>query len=415
MTTRRLLPLYLLLLLLPAAYGAPAHKEIAAPAAAPAAHAEGWAALEGFRDNTTEQPVFRALELARKSIDIEIYEMSDPDVRAALRSAMARRPEPVRVRVVKDPDPLGENCRYFAPVTEKDSADCRDQKALVAEVRASPGGAFVPFNKAELCGGVSKNGRPKKCFEHGKLMIVDGRYALMSTGNFNSSNLCNQKRGPRVCNRDFSYITSDTDVVKAVSAVFEGDLAGRSYELPALLTPAVSAKLTVSPYSQAPLVAFINSAKKSVRIENQYLKEKAIDAALKARAAAGVKVQVMVSSLCSFGKPKSTRSSEELFSAFERAGIEPRLFTAAMRVGGRPGYLHAKAIVVDDERAWVGSVNGSETATSANREFGVFFDDPSDVRRLTAILESDFSSPASETWRESLECAKDRASGAALD
>lgn len=406
MTIKRLVPLCLLVLLLPCGAAA-------APSAArfkPAAQNPpdgGWAALEGFRDNTADQPVFKALALAEKSIDIEIYEMSDPDVRDALRAALARKPEPVRVRVIKDPDPLGESCRYFEPAAPSDSAGCRDQKELVAEVRASPGGAFLPFNKAELCGGHTKKGGAKKCFEHGKLLIVDGRHALLSTGNFNSTNLCNLRRSPRVCNRDFSYITSDTDVVKTAGAVFEGDLRGTHYDLAALLTPAVSAKLTVSPYSLEPLLAFINSAKKTIRIENQYLKEKAIDEALEAKAAAGVKVQVMVSSLCSFGKPKSSAASERLFGGFEQAGVEPRLFTSSMKVGGRPGYLHAKAIVVDDERAWVGSVNGSSTATSANREFGVFFDRAEDVRRLDAILETDFSSPQSETWRESMQCLKD--------
>jgi len=415
MTTKRLLPLYLFVSLsLASAYAAaPAPAKRADPAAQSAA-ADPWRALDGFHDNTADQPVVKALSLAAKSIDIEIYEMSDPDVRAALRAALAR-PEPLRVRVIKDPDPLGEACRYFEPVSDRDGADCRDQKALVEQVRASRGGAFVPFNKAELCGGRTKSGAPKRCFEHGKLLVVDGRHALLSTGNFNSSNLCNLRRGPRVCNRDFSYITSDTDVVRAVSAVFEGDLAGRRYDLEALLTPQVSRKLTVSPYSLAPLVGFINGARRSIRIENQYLKEKEIDEALEARAAAGVKVQVMVSSLCSFGRPKSSKPAEKLFGGFERAGIEPRLFTSAMQVGGRPGYLHAKAIVVDDERAWVGSVNGSDTATSANREFGVFFDQPADVARLDAILRADFDSPGAETWRESLQCAKDRGGAASED
>ena len=371
------------------------------------AEADPWTELDGFHDNAEDQPVFKALELARESIDIEIYEMSDPDVRAALRTALGRKPEPIRIRVIKDPDPLGEKCRYFEPASDEDDADCQDQKRLVAEVRASPGGAFAPFNKAELCGGRTKKGGPRKCFEHGKLVIIDRKHALLSTGNFNSSNLCNRRRNPRVCNRDFSYVTSDPEVVGTLAKIFAGDLAQKKYDLEALLTSGVRKKLTVSPYSLQPLLDFIGRAKKSIRIENQYLKEKEINDALKAKAQERVEIHPMVSSLCSFGRPKGRQASGELFQGFGEAGIQFRFFTSSMKVGGRSGYLHAKAIVVDDASAWVGSVNGSETATSANREFGIFFDKPADVKRLAAILDADYADPQSETWTESVACAKD--------
>ena len=87
--------------------------------------------------------------------------------------------------------------------------------------------------------------------------------------------------------------------------------------------------------------------------------------------------------------------------------MKSRTFTRLQTVGGKPGYLHAKAMVVDGERAWVGSVNGSTAATSANREFGVFFSEPSQVAALEASLEADFADEGSESWQESLACKND--------
>jgi phosphatidylserine/phosphatidylglycerophosphate/cardiolipin synthase-like enzyme len=78
-----------------------------------------------------------------------------------------------------------------------------------------------------------------------------------------------------------------------------------------------------------------------------------------------------------------------------------------MKVKNKSGYLHAKAIVVDRARAWVGSVNGSTTSIENNREFGIMLNAASEVSKLEAYINADFSHPDSETWQESLLCKKD--------
>lgn len=360
--------------------------------------------LEGFHDNAQDKTVFRVLEMAHESIDIEIYEMADQDVRRLIRQSLHHQPRPIRVRIIKEPNPVGEKCHYFKDISEDDDDDCKDQKALVREVRASAGGKFVPFKKAELCGGYGR------CFEHGKLILIDGRHALLSTGNFNSTSLCNLSRDPGKCNRDFSYVISDPEEVGVLTEIFERDLSGAYYDLLPLL--ARSKRLTVSPYSLDPLVRFIKQAKRSVRIENQYLQDPEINAALievSARKKNPVKVYATVSSLCSFGPPRAlSKDAKNMFKAFEDARISLHFFTAQMHVGGKPGYLHAKAIVIDDTHAWLGSVNGSVTATSANREFGIFFHNPPDVKKLVEILDKDYKDERSDqSLEETLGCTND--------
>jgi phosphatidylserine/phosphatidylglycerophosphate/cardiolipin synthase-like enzyme len=326
------------------------------------------------------------------------------------------------VRIVKEPVPLGEGCQLFPKyiinrnskdvMPVKDPADCADEQALVRDVEAAAakGSAYVPFNKKEFCT------KPYTyCFEHGKIAVVNDRVALVSTGNFDSTNLCNLKYNPDRCNRAYTVVTSVPEVVGTLGAVFKNDLKGKYYDLAELLKSVGSPKVTVSPFSLDQLSAFIDSAKESIRIQNQYLKEPEINKAL-IRAAGrkgpnGKKVRIMVNvaSPCSFGKPQGHEATSfaTIYRSFDAGGISSRMFTDLQKIGGMPGYLHAKAIVVDDKRAWVGSINGSTTAVNKNREFGVFFDDTVAVRKLIGQMQEDFTSPNSESWQEGLMCTKD--------
>jgi hypothetical protein len=123
---------------------------------------------------------------------------------------------------------------------------------------------------------------------------------------------------------------------------------------------------------------------------------------------------VNIASLCAFGPPKPDsldlkfpNSVGSILTAFDKAGIQTRMFSGAQSIGGKIGYLHAKAIVVDDKYAWVGSTNGSSPAVNANREFGLFFSDPRMVNALLGYMRYDFMDPRGETWQESAQCLRD--------
>src|SRR5580658_4386731 len=99
-----------------AAWAAPPPDELPAP---------------GVYVNAEGSPLLPLLKNARGSIDIEIYTMNDTTVRGLLRDALSRG---VRVRIVKDPNPLGEKCNVFGGGSAAASADCADQQRLVDEV-----------------------------------------------------------------------------------------------------------------------------------------------------------------------------------------------------------------------------------------------------------------------------------------
>jgi phosphatidylserine/phosphatidylglycerophosphate/cardiolipin synthase-like enzyme len=93
-----------------------------------------------------------------------------------------------------------------------------------------------------------------------------------------------------------------------------------------------------------------------------------------------------------------------MYSAMEKVGIKIRMFGKNHRINGKSGYLHAKAIVINKQRAWMGSVNGSSTSLNQNREFGIFFNHPARVKAFSEYLSRDFSDSTSQPWRDSLLC-----------
>jgi phosphatidylserine/phosphatidylglycerophosphate/cardiolipin synthase-like enzyme len=380
----------------------------------------------------TFNPALVMVAKAKSTLDIEIYEMEDLAFLEAIRAAVTRG---VVVRIVKDPYPVpkGDQCTWFPGLREADPTWAADPKAgdqtnehamascraaalpMIAEIRAAKG-MVVPFYKPHLCGQDEKpDADGSYCYEHGKIIIADGTSALVSTGNFNADNFCDLPGNPRVCNRDFSYVTHDLSQISLLSTIFSGDLAEARYSLHALVNPLTSAAPTVtaSPYSLAPLVAFLKSNANGpghvVQIENQYLKEKNLNAAIQEIARAGAHVEVMVASLCSFGKPLDTAKDAEqtLYQGFRDAGVEFKYFPAGIKVHENKGYLHAKAIVIDGKKAWVGSVNGSNSALSTNREFGLFFEDEASVKLMARTLADDFRDASAESFDESWSCAKD--------
>jgi phosphatidylserine/phosphatidylglycerophosphate/cardiolipin synthase-like enzyme len=150
----------------------------------------------------------------------------------------------------------------------------------------------------------------------------------------------------------------------------------------------------------------IRSAKTRLQIENQYLRHPQLNEAIFEAAKRGVRVEIVLANLCEFGTPNAAESQQitALFMPFDTSGAKVRMFTPSVTVKGKPGYMHAKVIVADEVRAWVGSVNGSTSAVDRNREFGVFINDKKNVSRLSSILESDFA--ASQPWTLNLKCPK---------
>jgi phosphatidylserine/phosphatidylglycerophosphate/cardiolipin synthase-like enzyme len=341
-----------------------------------------------YENGVDGSPILALIQSATTSLDIEIYEMTDSAVQSAVLNAAQNG---IAVRIVYEPHLVGSKCGAFTTST----SDCTAEQNYISQLQ-SAGAQVAPFNK-QMCG------YDTKCVEHGKLVVVDGATAMVSTGNFAATSLCDAKDKPSTCNVDYSYVLTDTDAVAALDQIIANDLAQTTYDVGSIASP-VSSRITVSPVTSDDLVNMINGAQSSITIENQYLKFSKMNDALTAAAQRGVQVTVMVASICAFGKPSNSDKNylQNDIGGLANAGATALALTEKEKVGGKPGYLHAKTMVVDGTQAWVGSVNGSQAAFEDNREFGVYLTDPGEVQKLATAQQTHFA--GAEPWSTNLNC-----------
>ena len=279
-------------------------------------------------------PVISRIQNAKKSVDIVIYTLKDKTVEAALAQAEARG---VAVRVI-----LNGGYKGTEPPSKKSTATFDRLEAAGVPVRWS-------HNYFDLT--------------HQKTLVVDGAEALILTGNLDKTYYKKD--------RDFWVGDADPKDVAAIEAVFVSDWNGEK-------KPAEDGTgLIWSPGSEGELVALIGSAKNSLLIYNEEMKDVAIEDALEKAARRGVQVQVVMSMDAGW---------LSAFTALTSAGVHIRTFGPKAAV-----YIHAKMIVSDGKLAFLGSENFSDGSLKDNRELGLLFSKKSLVDMLKAQFQRDWA------------------------
>ncbi len=261
---------------------------------------------------------------ARRSIDIEIYELSD---RAAERDLAAAAARGVVVRVLLDRDFSG---------AEVNRSAAHFLAARGVEVRWAPPGYIF----------------------HIKATTFDAKTADISTANLVS-------RYYRTT-RDAEIIDSDPAQVRAIDETFENDwtagVSGSPRSQTVQAPGLVWSPSTGSGTAETALVKQIRSARKTIDFESEELSDPAIYRALAADATRGVSCRVVM-----------TRSSEWdfAFRVLTRAGCLVHLFPDSSTAL----YIHEKLILDDHgtarESLLIGSQNASVTSLTRNRELGI--------------------------------------------
>jgi cardiolipin synthase len=178
--------------------------------------------------------------------------------------------------------------------------------------------------------------------------------------------------------RDFAIVDRNKADVAAIETVFVADYRGRS----TVVTPHGHA-LVWSPGSEPALLALIDSAHRRLAVENEEMGAPAITAALVAAARRGVTVEVIM-----------TKDSywDRAFSELTAAGAHVHVFPYS----DRALYIHAKVIIADGAKAFVGSENFSDASLDHNRELGLTITNPAIVSSLASTLARDYS--AAPAW-----------------
>lgn len=260
-------------------------------------------------------PVYTFINSATKTLDMTMYEFVDTTAQADL-IALAKKG--VAVRVILD-----QNSEYDAN---------------------------EPAYKALTAGGVSCHwANPTYAVTHQKTITVDSKTSLIMTLNLTSEYYATT--------RDFAITDTDANDVAEIETVFNADFVNGT------VTPTKADSLIWSPnLSQAALLAFINSAKHTLYVENEEMSASNIVSALAAQAKAGVAVTVIMTN------DDNTYESE--FETLTKAGV--KVYTYADNESTL--YIHAKTMVLDygysDENAYLGSINFSTASMTENRELG---------------------------------------------
>jgi len=143
----------------------------------------------------------------------------------------------------------------------------------------------------------------------------------------------------------------------------------------------------------APLLSLIGAAQHELDGEIYLLSDPAIEAALGAAATRGVRVRIILERQPYGG---DTGSPREAYSYLTSHGVRV--------VWGGPAFrfTHAKVLVADEARAWVGTMNWTPTSFMRNRDFAAVVDDPTVVRSTVALFDADWAGLPVNTLAPSL-------------
>jgi cardiolipin synthase A/B len=272
-----------------------------------------------------------AIGSARRSIDLSMYEISDPTIE---RMLVTRAKAGVDVRVIL-------NSAY----------DGRSENSAAASV-LSAGSVHVVW-------------APSSQIFHAKYLIIDGTKAYLGTGNLVASDY--------LSTRDFWVEDVIPSAVSAIETTFDADFAGYG------AAPHQATGLVWSPGSTRALVELISSAHHSLLVENEEMDSPSIESALEGAARRGVSVDVVMTE-----DPSWTSALDRLATA----GVHIRLLSEAQM------YIHAKVICSDctasSGTVFIGSENFSTSSLSYNRELGVVTTTLAAVHAVRSAVDSDF-------------------------
>jgi cardiolipin synthase len=277
-------------------------------------------------------PVLEMIEGASSSVDLVIYELNDPQIENAL---VADERRGISVRVL-----LGGGYKGASSTFNLDAYDIFSSNGV--PVRWTP--AYFSLT-------------------HQKTFIFDRNRALIMSFNLVP------KYYPT--GRDFGIVDSDRKDVSAIENTFDADWDGNNSKANG------GDDLVWSPGSEAAMISFINGARQSLEIYNEEISDMPVVFALIRAAQRSVDVLVDM-----------TYSSQwqNAFEELDTAGAHIRTYDESA-----PLYIHAKMIVADGARAFVGSENFSPTSLDENRELGIMITDKEIIASLMKTFGADWS------------------------
>jgi cardiolipin synthase len=202
-------------------------------------------------------------------------------------------------------------------------------------------------------------------YTHQKTMTQDNQKAMVMTFNFTLSSFKDQ--------RNFAVVINNPELVQEINQTFNADWQEKPYI-------SNNASLLFSPNtSRRGYRNAINAAKTSIDFYAQTVADPYIIQSLVNKANQGVSIRIITSKL-----PKS--------KALTQAGVQIHL--------SKKLYIHAKAMLIDNNTAIIGSVNFTPTSLDRNRELALLTHDHAVTEKLLATFNQDWGGVVSQNKKQ---------------
>ena len=284
----------------------------------------------------TAKPFVDAVDRAKKSIRVKMFLFSHPGLIDAIVRAKKRG---VDVRVMLNP----------ARRSGKTENTATAKRLKAAGVRVS-------------------DSNPAFDVTHEKSMVIDDRVAFVQSLNWDVKNL----EGTR----DYAVVTDDKQEVAEVIAGFEADWKRRPYKVSER-----NRLIWCSGNGRERIAEFIDSAKKTLFVQNERYQDQAIIERLVRAKTRGVKVHVMARPPHKLSKQKLTEGVGGL-RIMDDVGIKVHKLKHLK--------LHGKMLLADGKRAIVGSINLAPGSFDSRRELAIEVKSPEVVRALQKVAHHDW-------------------------
>jgi cardiolipin synthase A/B len=222
--------------------------------------------------------------------------------------------------------------------------------------------------KLKAAGVEVKDSNPAFDVTHEKSMVVDDRVAFVQSLNWDVKNL----EGTR----DYAVATDDKREVAEVIEGFEADWERRSYKVGDR-----NLLIWCSGNGRERIAKFIDSAKKTLFVQNERYQDQVIIERLVRAKVRGVKVHVMA-------RPPHTLKKEKLVEGVGGLRIMDDVGIKVHKL--KHLKLHAKMLFADGVRAIVGSINLAPGSFDSRRELAIEVRDDDVIDRLQTIARHDW-------------------------
>jgi phosphatidylserine/phosphatidylglycerophosphate/cardiolipin synthase-like enzyme len=201
---------------------------------------------------------------------------------------------------------------------------------------------------------------------HTKLIVLDDATAYVMTLNLTGAGLAG--------NREYAVADREPADVGWAAKLWSADAIGA--DSPPALASAGSTQLLVSPLNaRSFLGALIDAARSTISLEIEEISDGDLVTRLIAAQLRGVPTEIVA--------PASNRSTATTaaLGRLATAGVIVHLLATPV--------VHAKAMVTDARRLYVGSMNFTRASLDDNREVGLVLGDPAAVTRVADVIAAD--------------------------